>query len=42
MLIPDAVRVPVYKDNLISAGHVHVGPQILRLIFRGFVVVVAS
>src|SRR5207244_4086533 len=41
MLIPDAVRVPVYKDNLIAgrAMYMH-GPQLLRLIFRGFVVVV--
>ncbi len=41
MLIPDAVRVPVYKDNLISGLAMSMwGPQILRLIFRGFVVVV--
>src|SRR6266849_515641 len=41
MLIPDAVRVPVYKDNLISGLAMYMwGPQILRLIFRGFVVVV--
>jgi hypothetical protein len=40
MLIPDAVRVPVYKDNLISGLAMYmVGPQILRLLFRGFVVV---
>jgi amino acid transporter len=41
MLIPDAVRVPVYKDNLISGLAMYmVGPQLLRLIFRIFVVVV--
>jgi amino acid transporter len=41
MLIPDAVRVPLYKDNLISGLAMYMwGPQILRLIFRGFVVVV--
>ena len=41
MLIPDAVRIPVYKDNLIAGLAMYmVGPQILRLAFRGFVVVV--
>jgi amino acid transporter len=41
MLIPDAVRVPVYKDNLISGLAMYMwGPEILRLIFRAFVVVV--
>ena len=41
MLIPDAVRVPVYKDNLISGLAMYMwGPELLRLIFRGFVVVV--
>ena len=41
MLIPDAVRVPVYKDNLIAGLAMYMwGPQILRLIFRAFVVVV--
>jgi amino acid transporter len=41
MLIPDAVRVPVYKDNLISGLAMYMwGPEVLRLIFRGFVVVV--
>jgi amino acid transporter len=41
MLIPDAVRVPVYKDNLISGLAMYMwGPVVLRLIFRGFVVVV--
>jgi amino acid transporter len=41
MLIPDAVRVPVYKDNLIAGLAMYMyGPELLRLIFRGFVVVV--
>jgi hypothetical protein len=41
MLIPDAVRVPIYKDNLIAGLAMYMwGPQILRLVFRGFVVVV--
>ena len=41
MLIPDAVRVPVYKDNLIAGLAMNMwGPLVLRLIFRGFVVVV--
>ncbi|MGA8539793.1 MAG: APC family permease, partial [Terriglobales bacterium] len=41
MLIPDAVRVPVYKDNLISGLAMFMwGPLLLRLIFRAFVVVV--
>lgn len=41
MIIPDSVRVSVYKDNLISGLAMYMwGPQILRLIFRGFVVVV--
>ncbi|HYU47063.1 MAG TPA: APC family permease, partial [Terriglobales bacterium] len=41
MLIPDAVRVTVYKDNLIAGLAMYMwGPQILRLLFRGFVVVV--
>jgi amino acid transporter len=41
MLIPDAVRVPIYKDNLISGLAMYMwGPLLLRLIFRGFVVVV--
>jgi amino acid transporter len=41
MLIPDAVRVPVYKDNLISGLAMYMwGPLLLRLIFRAFVVVV--
>jgi amino acid transporter len=41
MLIPDAVRVPVYKDNLISGLAMYMwGPLLLRLVFRAFVVVV--
>jgi amino acid transporter/nucleotide-binding universal stress UspA family protein len=41
MLIPDAVRVPVYKDNLIAGLAMNLyGPLILRLLFRAFVVVV--
>jgi Amino acid permease len=41
MIIPDSVRVPVYKDNLIAGLAMYMyGPEILRLIFRGFVVVV--
>ncbi len=41
MLIPDAVRVPVYKDNLIAGLAMYMaGPQLLRIIFRIFVVVV--
>jgi amino acid transporter len=41
MLIPDSVRVPVYKDNLIAGLAMYLwGPHLLRLLFRGFVVVV--
>jgi amino acid transporter len=41
MLIPDPVRVTVYKDNLIAGLAMYLwGPQFLRLLFRGFVVVV--
>jgi amino acid transporter len=41
MLIPDAVRIPVYKDNLIAGLAMYMaGPQVLRIIFRVFVVVV--
>jgi amino acid transporter len=41
MLIPDAVRVPVYKDNLIAGLAMYMaGPQALRIAFRVFVVVV--
>jgi len=41
MLIPDAVRVPVYRDNLIAGLAMNmVGPMTLRIIFRVFVVMV--
>ncbi len=41
MIIPDSVRVPIYKDNLIAGLAMHLwGPQLLRLLFRAFVVVV--
>jgi amino acid transporter len=41
MIIPDSVRIPVYKDNLIAGLAMHMwGPQLLRLAFRAFVVVV--
>ena len=41
MLIPDSVRVPVYRDNLIAGLAMYmVGPQFLRIIFRVFVVIV--
>ena len=41
MLIPDDVRMKVYSDNLIAGLAMYmVGPQILRLAFRAFVVVV--
>lgn len=39
MIIPDSVRVSVYKDNLISGMAMYmVGPHMLKLIFRVFVV----
>ena len=41
MLIPDAVRVPVYRDNLIAGMAMYmVGPQVIRIVFRVFVVLV--
>jgi amino acid transporter len=41
MIIPDSVRVPVYKDNLIAGLAMYmVGPLFLRILLRGFVVVV--
>ncbi|MDE3105556.1 MAG: APC family permease [Acidobacteriota bacterium] len=41
MLIPDAVRVPVYRDNLIAGMAMFmVGPLALRIAFRIFVVIV--
>ena len=41
MLIPDNVRMKVYSDNLIAGLAMNmVGPEVLRLAFRAFVVVV--
>ncbi len=41
MLIPDSVRVPIYRDNLIAGLAMYmVGPLTLRIIFRIFVVIV--
>jgi amino acid transporter len=41
MLIPDSVRVPIYKDNLIAGLAMYqVGPLILRILLRIFVVIV--
>ena len=41
MIIPDAVRIHVYRDNLIAGMAMFmVGPEILRIFFRGFVVLV--
>jgi amino acid transporter len=41
MLIPDAVRIPVYRDNLIAGLAMYMaGPQMLRIVFRVFVVIV--
>jgi hypothetical protein len=41
MIIPDSVRVSVYGDNLIAGMAMYMtGPETLRMIFRGFVVVV--
>ncbi len=41
MIIPDDVRISVYKDNLISGLAMHMyGPHALKLVFRVFVVVV--
>jgi len=41
MLIPDSVRVPIYRDNLIAGMAMYmVGPPVLRIAFRVFVVVV--
>jgi amino acid transporter len=41
MIIPDSVRIPVYKDNLIAGLAMYLwGPPLLKLLFRGFVVVV--
>jgi amino acid transporter len=41
MIIPDEVRVHVYRDNLIAGMAMNmVGPQILKIAFRVFVVLV--
>src|SRR5437879_10470659 len=41
MIIPDEVRVHVYRDNLIAGMAMNmVGPQVLKIIFRVFVVLV--
>jgi amino acid transporter len=41
MIVPDEVRVPVYGDNLIAGLAMYlVGPQLLRILFRIFVVTV--
>src|SRR5262249_51514211 len=41
MIIPDSVRIPIYKDNLIAGLAMYLyGPPLLRLLFRAFVVVV--
>ncbi len=41
MIIPDNVRVHVYRDNLIAGMAMNmVGPQVLRIVFRVFVVLV--
>ena len=41
MIIPDAVRVPVYRDNLIAGMAMYMwGPLTIRIIFQVFVVIV--
>ncbi|HEX3470963.1 MAG TPA: APC family permease [Silvibacterium sp.] len=41
MLIPDSIRIPVYRDNLIAGLAMNVvGPLTLRIVFRVFVVIV--
>ena len=41
MLIPDSVRVPVYRDNLIAGMAMYMtGPVAVRVAFRVFVVIV--
>ncbi len=41
MLIPDSVRIPVYRDNLIAGLAMNmVGPMTLKIVFRVFVVIV--
>lgn len=41
MIIPDSVRIPLYRDNLIAGLAMYMaGPHALRIIFRVFVVIV--
>jgi amino acid transporter len=41
MIIPDSVRIPVFRDNLIAGLAMNeVGPNLLKIIFRVFVVIV--
>ncbi len=41
MIIPDSVRIPLYKENPIGGLTMYlIGPQFLKLTFRAFVVVV--
>src|SRR5688572_2954166 len=41
MIVPDDVRLSVYKDNLIAGLAMHMyGPELLKVLFRMFVVVV--
>jgi amino acid transporter len=41
MIIPDNVRVHIYRDNLIAGMAMNmVGPQVLKVVFRVFVVLV--
>jgi amino acid transporter len=41
MIIPDDVRVHIYRDNLIAGMAMNmVGPQVLKVVFRVFVVLV--
>jgi amino acid transporter len=41
MIIPDAVRVPLYRDNLISGMAMYMwGPMAMRIVFQVFVVIV--
>ncbi len=41
MIIPDDIRIHVYRDNLIAGLAMNmVGPQVLRIVFRIFVVLV--
>ena len=41
MIVPDDVRIPVYKDNLIAGLAMYLsGPLFLRILLRAFVVIV--